>query len=96
MNCLSKHALHRLNPTRDESIARELHDGYAFGLEWFHSKSPECDAKIVKGAVEEISARIMRFVEQGGIEALDPALRNRLSATAAKGFLVALFERAYS
>jgi len=96
MNCLSKHALHRLNPTRDETVARELNEGYAFGLKWFGSTSPECEAGIVKSAVEEISTLVDGFVGRGGIEALDPAIRTRLSETAIKGFLVALFERAYS
>lgn len=107
-HCVTKHSLHRLfldlrGRSSDEELSRVLVMGYDVGREWLKTQSPDCNAAVVKRAVDEITAMATRFVEGGGVDALDPRLRKRLSSiagsslltAAALGFLVALFEQSY-
>jgi hypothetical protein len=108
-HCVTKHSLHRLfldlrGRGSDEELSRVLVAGYDTGRLFFKSASPDCNPRIVKTAVEEISAAAKKFVEHGGLEALDPEIRKQLIGiagpallpAAAMGFLVAVFEQSYA
>lgn len=107
-HCVTKHSLHRLfldlrGRYEDDELTRVLVLGYDLGREWLRSASPDCDPGMVKSAVDGVTASARRFVEAGGLEALEPELLKRLLAIGGPkllppvgmGFLVALFEKPY-